>query len=84
MFVWEKYGVKFLLFEKIMVNGVSVSLLYKYLKEFAFEFGLFAMVGLEIKWNFVKFLFDKDGKMIVCYVLMFSFFSIEGDIIKVF
>ena len=81
-FAREKYGAKFPLFEKTTVNGASASPLYKHLKESAPESGLLAMAGSEIKWNFAKFLLDKDGKTIARYAPTSSPFSIEGDIIK--
>jgi len=81
-FAQENYGAKFPLFEKTTVNGASASPLYKHLKESAPESGLLAMAGSEIKWNFAKFLLDKDGKTIARYAPTSSPFSIEGDIIK--
>jgi len=81
-FAREKYGAKFPLFEKTTVNGASASPFYKHLKESAPESGLLAMAGSEIKWNFGKFLLDKDGKTIARYAPTSSPFSIEGDIIK--
>lgn len=49
--------VKFDLFEKIDVNGKDAHPLYKYLKK---EQG--GMVFDAIKWNFTKFVVDKEGK----------------------
>ena len=54
------YDVHFDMFSKIDVNGDDASLLYKYLKK---EQGGF--LGMDsIKWNFTKFLVDRDGKVI--------------------
>ncbi|NQY20059.1 MAG: glutathione peroxidase [Campylobacteraceae bacterium] len=50
------YDVKFDLFSKIEVNGDNESPLYAYLKDKSG--GLF---GNKIKWNFTKFLVNKDG-----------------------
>jgi glutathione peroxidase len=51
------YNVSFPMFAKINVNGKDAHPLYKYLKET--RSGIF---GLEaIKWNFTKFLVDKEG-----------------------
>ncbi|MCV6608265.1 MAG: glutathione peroxidase [Campylobacterales bacterium] len=50
------YGVSFQMFEKINVNGKDGHPLYKYLKNHLG--GLFCD---SIKWNFTKFLVDKDG-----------------------
>ncbi|MFB6340464.1 glutathione peroxidase [Saccharicrinis sp. FJH62] len=51
------YGVTFPMFSKIDVNGDNAHPLYKYLKS---ELG--SVLGSKIKWNFTKFLIDKDGK----------------------
>jgi len=51
------YDVSFPLFAKIKVNGADAHPLYGYLKE-----ARPGILGLEaIKWNFTKFLIDKDG-----------------------
>jgi len=51
------YGVSFPMFSKIDVNGVNADPIYKYLKkELKGTFGNF------IKWNFTKFLIDRNGK----------------------
>jgi len=59
-FCKETYGVKFPMFSKIEVNGDDAAPLYKYLtsKE---------SVGDDagpVKWNFEKFLIDRDGKVV--------------------
>lgn len=51
--------VKFDLFEKIDVNGDNTNPLWKYLKK---EQG--GLLGNFIKWNFTKFIVDKDGKVV--------------------
>ena len=54
------YGVTFPLFAKVDVNGETAAPVYKYLK--AEKPGL---LGSEaIKWNFTKFLVDRDGRVI--------------------
>lgn len=50
------YGVSFPMFSKIDVNGDEAHSLYKYLKK-----ELKGTLGNKIKWNFTKFLMDKDG-----------------------
>jgi glutathione peroxidase len=53
------YDVKFPLFAKIDVNGANTHPLYQYLKHEAK-----GLLGSEaIKWNFTKFLVDKDGNV---------------------
>jgi glutathione peroxidase len=51
------YDVSFPMFSKIKVNGADAHPLYTYLKQ-----ALPGMLGIEaIKWNFTKFLVDKEG-----------------------
>ena len=54
-----KYGVTFPLFSKIEVNGDGAHPLYKWLKS---EKG--GLLGDAIKWNFTKFLVNKQGTVI--------------------
>jgi glutathione peroxidase len=54
--------VTFPLFKKIKVNGKEADPLYVYLKEQAK--GAF---GNAIKWNFTKFLIDRDGNVLDRY-----------------
>jgi len=57
------YGVTFPLFSKIDVNGDHTHPLYTYLKKEAPGF-----LGTQsIKWNFTKFLINKNGKVIKRY-----------------
>ncbi len=56
-FCQVNYGVSFPMFEKIEVNGSNAHPIYKYLKS---ELGGF--LGSKIKWNFTKFVIDKNGK----------------------
>ena len=51
------YGVSFPMFAKIEVNGKNTHPIFKYLKS---ELG--GLLGSDIKWNFTKFVIDKDGK----------------------
>jgi glutathione peroxidase len=50
------YGVSFQMFERIEVNGDKAHPLYKYLKN-----ELKGCYGNGIKWNFTKFLIDRNG-----------------------
>ncbi|MFO1413008.1 MAG: glutathione peroxidase [Burkholderiales bacterium] len=73
------FGVTFPLFAKIDVNGDDAAPLYKYLK--AEKPGL---LGSEaIKWNFTKFLVDRDGKPVKRYAPNDTPESLAGDIEKV-
>lgn len=51
------FGVTFQLTEKVDVNGVNTHPIFEYLKN---ELGSFW--GKRIKWNFTKFIIDKNGK----------------------
>lgn len=53
------YGVTFPMFSKIEVNGKNAHPIFKYLKS-----QLSGFLGGRIKWNFTKFLIDKNGKPI--------------------
>jgi len=54
------YGVSFPMFAKIDVNGNDADPLFKYLKK-----SQKGILGSEkIKWNFTKFLVNRDGKVI--------------------
>ena len=54
-----KYNTTFDQFAKIEVNGENESPLYTFLKK---EQG--GVLGSKIKWNFTKFLVNRDGKVV--------------------
>lgn len=56
------YGVTFPLFEKIDVNGENAHPLFKFLKE-----AKHGILGKELKWNFTKFLVDRNGEVVERY-----------------
>ena len=59
-FCERNFGVGFPMFAKIEVNGPNAHPLYKHLKKAAP-----GLLGSEsIKWNFTKFLVDRDGRVI--------------------
>ena len=54
------YNVSFRMFDKIDVNGSNASPLFKYLKHESP-----GILGTEaVKWNFTKFLVNKDGQVV--------------------
>src|SRR5271169_7250592 len=63
------YGVTFPLFAKIEVNGPNAHPLFKFLRKE--QPGVFGSLGISalgaIKWNFTKFLVDREGKAINRY-----------------
>ncbi|MDO5714219.1 MAG: glutathione peroxidase [Tissierellia bacterium] len=72
------YGVSFPMFSKIDVKGEHAHPLFQYLKEE--KAGIF---GKEIKWNFTKFLIDREGNIIERYAPMVNPEKIKKDIEKV-
>ena len=73
------YGITFPLFAKIKVNGDHAHPLYKYLKNEAKGF----LGSKSIKWNFTKFLINREGKVIDRYSSITKPSEIEKDIKKV-
>ncbi|MBN8218864.1 MAG: glutathione peroxidase [Spirochaetes bacterium] len=59
-FCQKNYGVTFPLSDKIEVNGANTHPLWEYLKRA--KRGIFGTRG--IKWNFTKFLVDREGKVV--------------------
>jgi glutathione peroxidase len=74
------YDVKFDMFSKIDVNGEKESPLYTFLKNS--QKGILGTT--DIKWNFTKFLVDKDGNVVDRFGSSTSPESIEKDILKLF
>jgi glutathione peroxidase len=62
-------------FAKIAVNGDNEAPLYKYLKA-----NTKGLLNDDIKWNFTKFLIDKNGNVIKRYAPTISLSKIEKDI----
>jgi glutathione peroxidase len=61
-FCQVNYGVSFPVFAKIDVNGKDAHPLYKHLTKEAS-----GILGGAIKWNFTKFLVDRDGNVVKRY-----------------
>ncbi len=75
-FCAQNYNVTFPMFTKIEVNGGHTHPLYKYLK--SEKKGL---LGTEsIKWNFTKFLINKNGSVVKRYAPGDAPESIEKDL----
>lgn len=69
------YGTTFPRFAKIDVNGAAESPLYAFLKS---EKG--GMLGDAVKWNFTKFLIDRDGRVVKRFAPMDAPESLTGEI----
>ncbi|CAK9144884.1 unnamed protein product [Ilex paraguariensis] len=73
--VCTMFKAEFPIFAKIEVNGKNATPLYKFLKS---EKG--GILGDGIKWNFTKFLVNKEGKIVERYSPRTSPLQIEKDI----
>lgn len=72
------YDTTFRQFSKIEVKGKNQAPIYKYLTE-----NQGGILGSEIKWNFTKFLVDRDGNIIKRYAPSTKPEKIEADIKKI-
>ncbi len=73
------YDVTFDMFAKIDVNGENESPLYTFLK--SQQKGILGTQN--IKWNFTKFLVDKEGNVVDRFAPTTTPKSIEKDILKI-
>ncbi|ETA81236.1 glutathione peroxidase [Youngiibacter fragilis] len=71
------YGVSFPMFAKVDVNGENTHELFKYLKS-----ETKGLLGESVKWNFTKFLVDKEGNVIRRYAPTVEPMAIEDDILE--
>ena len=76
-FCTMNYATTFPRFAKIEVNGTNEAPLYKYLKEQ--KKGVF---GKNIKWNFTKFLVDRNGGVVERFAPTTTPEAIEKDLLK--
>jgi len=72
-----RFKAEFPIFDKVEVNGGKAAPIYKFLK--SSKGGLF---GSGIKWNFTKFLVDKDGNVVERYAPTTSPLIFEEDVKK--
>lgn len=75
----KQYNVKFDVFEKIDVNGDNAHPLWKWLKT---QKGGFIINA--IKWNFTKFIVDKEGKVVSRYAPQKEPLEMEDELKKYF
>lgn len=76
-FCTGRYGVTFQQFHKICVNGADTEPLYTFLKSQAG-----GIAGSNIKWNFTKFLVDRDGNVVARYAPTKTPKALESEIEK--
>ena len=73
------FNVSFKMFDKIEVNGEKASPLFKHLKHESP-----GILGTEsIKWNFTKFLVNKDGEVVKRFAPKDGEASIEAELKKI-
>ena len=73
------YNVSFKMFDKIDVNGSNASPLFKYLKHESP-----GIMGTEaVKWNFTKFLVNKDGQVVKRFAPKDGESEIESELQKI-
>ena len=72
------YGVTFPMFAKVDVNGDDAAPLFKHLKS-----AKKGLLGSEaIKWNFTKFLVDREGNVVERYAPKTEPKELEADVAK--
>lgn len=76
-FCQMNYGVSFPIYAKIDVNGTNADPLFTFLKE-----QKKGMLSSNIKWNFTKFLIDRNGQIIERYAPTTEPNKIEKDLEK--
>jgi glutathione peroxidase len=77
-FCERNYGVSFPMFEKIDVNGDNAHPFFEFLKSHAP-----GVMGTEmIKWNFTKFLIQRDGNVFKRYAPQTTPLEIREDILQ--
>ena len=73
----SRYGITFQQFAKIDVNGKNEAPLFTYLK--SQKTGL---MGSKIKWNFTKFLVDRNGKVVGRFAPTTTPEAIDAEVAK--
>lgn len=76
-FCTGRFGITFRQFSKIDVNGENESPLYTWLKSQKSGMG-----GSGVKWNFTKFLVNKEGGVVARYAPIKTPKGLEKDIAK--
>ncbi|XP_008775339.2 probable phospholipid hydroperoxide glutathione peroxidase [Phoenix dactylifera] len=76
-FACTRFKAEYPIFDKVDVNGNNAAPIYKFLKS-----SKGSLFGDSIKWNFSKFLVDKEGHVVDRYAPTTSPLSIEKDVKK--
>ncbi len=75
---YMNYGVTFPMFDKIEVNGPNAHPVFRYLKD-----KLPGVGGKAIKWNFTKFLIDREGNPVQRFAPTMEPLKFESTVKKV-
>jgi len=73
----SRYGITFTQFAKIDVNGEHEAPLFTYLKS---QKG--GLMGCDVKWNFTKFLVDRNGTVVGRFAPTKTPEALEKEIVK--
>jgi len=73
----DKFGVKFPMFNKVEVNGKDAHPVFVFLKN-----NLSGLLGSSVKWNFTKFLCNREGLPVKRYGPPTAPDAIRDDIIN--
>ncbi|MBQ9276857.1 MAG: glutathione peroxidase [Clostridia bacterium] len=76
-FCQARFGITFPQFAKIDVNGKNQAPLYEYLKS-----QKKGALGSNIKWNFTKFLVDRDGNVVDRFAPTVTPEKLDADVAK--
>lgn len=77
-FCQKNYGVSFPMMAKIEVNGADAHPIFKWLKD-----EKSGVLTEDIKWNFTKFLINREGQVVDSYAATIKPEAISADIEKV-
>ena len=72
-----KYHTTFPMFSKVDVNGKNEAPVFKFLKDHSRS-----IVGKKVKWNFTKFLVDREGNVVKRFAPITEPANIDVDIAK--
>jgi glutathione peroxidase len=76
-FCQRNFGVTFPLFKKVEVNGPGTHPVWAHLKK-----GASGLLGQGIKWNFTKFLVDREGRVVDRFAPATAPEKLEADVVK--
>lgn len=76
-FCTGRFGITFPQFSKIDVNGKNEDPLYTFLKK-----AKSGLLGSKVKWNFTKFLVDRDGTVVARFAPTVTPEQLEKEIVS--